>query len=239
LIYLIGSLRNPVVGDIAKRLRDLGYEVFDDWRAAGEEADDKWRDYEKARGHDYQTALKGYAAHHVFHFDKTHIDRADVGVLVLPAGKSAHLELGYMIGRGKPGFILLDQDPERFDVMYLFSTAVCRTIDELVGEMQRVAYTIGNKASYDHYIDNAIAPDFAKKIGKTDDYEGGWCWRTFADAAAYKASHSEVDLGPDGKMSMDLCDIYRLRLPTGWDADTIHGDSGFDWLLHSARLFRL
>lgn len=143
MIYLIGSLRNPAVGDVAKRLREAGYEVFDEWRAAGETADDCWRDYEKARGHDYQTALKGYAADHVFNFDKHHLDRADGVVLVLPAGKSCHLELGYTIGKGKPGFILLDQDPERFDVMYLFATGICKNMDELFEKMNEVGLKKG------------------------------------------------------------------------------------------------
>lgn len=130
VIYLIGSLRNPKVPDIAQVLRQWGWEVFDDWHAAGPEADDYWQRYEQARGHDYKTALSGYAARHVFGFDKFHLDRASAGVLVLPAGKSGHLELGYLIGQGKPGYILLDGEPERFDVMYQFAQ-VARDLDEL------------------------------------------------------------------------------------------------------------
>ncbi len=240
MIYLIGSLRNPSVGDVAKQLRDNGHEVFDDWRAAGEEADDKWRDYEKARGHDYQTALNGFAASHVFNFDKFHIDRADVGVLVLPAGKSAHMELGYMIGKGKPGFILLDQDPERFDVMYKFSTGVCRTVDEILFKMKRVAYTIGNKSSYDHSLAINVPPNFVKKIGKIKGYDGGWCWKTYQDALNYKNSHSEVDLGEDGKMDMGLFDIYRLELQNGWEEDVALDKSGeYHTLLRDAKIFAL
>jgi nucleoside 2-deoxyribosyltransferase len=49
----------------------------------------------------------------------------------MPAGKSAHLELGYMIGRGKPCFVLFDEEPERWDVMYQFATAVCFSYEEL------------------------------------------------------------------------------------------------------------
>ena len=47
----------------------------------------------------------------------------DIAVLVLPAGKSGHLELGYMIGSGKRGYILFDDDVEdcRWDVMYQFT----------------------------------------------------------------------------------------------------------------------
>ena len=124
VVYLIGTLRNPEVNRVAQAIRDLGFEVFDDWTAAGSTADDSWRDYEKSRGHSYVQALQGYAAKHVFAFDKFHLDRADLAVLLMPAGKSGHLELGYTLGKGKPGFVLFDQEPERFDVMYQFATGV-------------------------------------------------------------------------------------------------------------------
>lgn len=123
-IYLIGSLRNPEINRVANELRKLGFEVFDDWTAAGPNADDCWRDYEKQRGHDYAEALQGYAAKHVFALDVFHINRCDIVVLVMPAGKSGHMELGYALGKGKPGFVLFDQEPERFDVMYQFATGV-------------------------------------------------------------------------------------------------------------------
>lgn len=133
IIYLIGSLRNPEVPSIASKLRAAGYEVFDDWYAAGPNADDHWRDYEISRGHDFPKALNGYAAEHVYAYDRYHLNRADVGVLVLPAGKSGHLELGYLIGKGKPGYILLDaKGPERFDVMYKFAYGVTFDLEQLI-----------------------------------------------------------------------------------------------------------
>ena len=130
MIYLIGSLRNPKIPSIAQQLRYLtGLEVFDDWYAAGPEADDYWMRYEQGKGHNFEQALKGYSARNVFQFDKAHLDRADVGVLALPAGKSGHLELGYLIGKGKLGVILLEGEPERFDVMYQFAHCVTSDID--------------------------------------------------------------------------------------------------------------
>jgi hypothetical protein len=136
MIYLIGSLRNPEVPLLANRLREsTGQEVFDDWFAAGPEADDKWRDYERGRGRTYREALQGHAARNVFRFDFKHLDRADDVVLVLPAGKSGHLELGWSLGAGKRGFILLDT-PDRWDVMYQFATAVCETEEELVDKLR-------------------------------------------------------------------------------------------------------
>ena len=136
LVYLIGSLRNPEVPHVASQLRAAGYRVFDDWFAAGPHADDAWRDYERARGHKLPEALKGEAAWHVFEFDLKWLKKADAVVLMMPAGKSAFMELGWSLGRGKPGFILLDADPERYDVMFRFATGVASSIEELLRMMR-------------------------------------------------------------------------------------------------------
>lgn len=136
-IYLIGSLRNPNVPIISKKLREAGHEVFDDWFAAGPEADDWWQRYEIDKGHNFKQALSGFAANHVYNFDKHHLDTNDLAILVLPAGKSGHLELGYMIGKGKPGYILFDDVmPDRWDVMYLFASAVFFNVESLVEKLK-------------------------------------------------------------------------------------------------------
>lgn len=135
-IYLIGSLRNAQVPEIAAKLRKAGHEVFDDWYAAGPEADDYWQKYEMAKGHNYKEGLQGYAANHVYHYDRSHLDRNDIAVLLLPAGKSGHLELGYMIGQGKQGYILFNGEmPERWDVMYLFASGVFFNVDDLIAQL--------------------------------------------------------------------------------------------------------
>lgn len=131
-IYLIGSLRNEVIPKYAEALRkECGLDVFDDWFAAGPEADDFWKKYETERGNDYREALRGHAARHVFEFDRHHLDRCDAACLVLPAGKSGHLELGYVAGSSKPTFILLDR-PDRWDVMYQFATEIFMNKEEMV-----------------------------------------------------------------------------------------------------------
>ena len=134
-IYVIGSLRNPVVSDVAAAIRQAGFEVFDDWMAAGPEADDYWKRYEEARGHSYREALNGHAAHHVFHYDKRHLDAASFVVLVAPAGKSAHLELGYAIGKGKGSCILVTPENTRWDVMYKFAGSV---EEDVAGVLARI-----------------------------------------------------------------------------------------------------
>ena len=137
MIYLIGSLRNSQMPVIRQTLEDaLQEEVFCSWYAAGPEADDKWMEYEKGRGLKYTEALYDYAAQHVYRFDKNHIERSDRVVLAYPAGRSGHLELGYAIGYGKPGFVLLDKEPERWDVMLAFADGVFMSVDELIEELR-------------------------------------------------------------------------------------------------------
>lgn len=137
MIYLAGALKNPNIPNIAAQLRAAGYDVFDDWFSAGPGADDAWRDHERAKGHKFKQALESPAAKHVFAFDSAWIERADIMVLALPAGKSGHMELGIMLGRGKPGFILLDNDPERYDVMYQFATGVAENMTDLLTQIRR------------------------------------------------------------------------------------------------------
>ena len=157
-VYLIGSLRNPEIPVIAKALRAFDLDVFDDWYAAGPEADDYWQAYEQNRGHDFATALEGYAAGHVFEYDKAHLDRCDVAVLVMPAGKSGHLEFGYMIGQGKPGYILLPKEPERFDVMYRFAAGgVYKNADD-------IGYDITHNGQTITYTGYQAPPDFHYNI---------------------------------------------------------------------------
>lgn len=129
-VYLIGSLRNPAVPGVAEELRTMGHKVYDDWYGAGPKADDHWQEYEDGRKRNFRDALAGEAAQHIFNFDKKLIQASDAVLLVLPAGKSGHLEFGYARGIGKAAVILLDGEPERFDVMYNFASLVTTDLAE-------------------------------------------------------------------------------------------------------------
>ena len=128
-LYLIGSLRNERIPVLASAIRQghPDIEVFDDWFAAGPEADDHWKAYEQSRGRSYEEALEGYAARNVFAFDKRHLDSSTHVMLVLPAGKSGHMEIMYAAYAAalRPDVsILLDPDDIRWDVMYQFVSTI-------------------------------------------------------------------------------------------------------------------
>lgn len=138
-VYIGGALANAEIVRITALLQKVpGVVPFSEWYTPGAEADVKWRDYELALGHDYRTALRRPAAQNTFAFDKRHIDASEVFVMVLPCGKSAHMELGYAIGKGKKGIIYMPSEPDRWDVMYGFADAVVMTDDELISEVLNV-----------------------------------------------------------------------------------------------------
>lgn len=71
-----------------------------------------WEDVDEyLRMVDHPRAVEGFNA------DFAAMQRADTFVLVLPCGKSAHLELGWALGAGKRTAILLE-DPVEPELMY-------------------------------------------------------------------------------------------------------------------------
>lgn len=140
-IYIIGSLRNPRIPKVANVIRETTrWDVFDDWFAGGYEADDKWKEYEETRGRHYSEAILGENARHIFEFDKSHLDSSDAAVLITPAGKSGHLELGYMVGQGARTYVLFEGEPDRWDVMYRFVDNVFFDTQDLIKELNRIAW---------------------------------------------------------------------------------------------------
>lgn len=54
-----------------------------------------------------------------------------------------------------------------------------------------IVYTIGNSKTYD---EDLIAKDKVKKVGKKDNYLGGWIWKTQEDAFKFIKSQDFLNL---------------------------------------------
>jgi hypothetical protein len=134
LVYVTGSLEGAGTPQVAEHLR-AEHEVFDDWYAAGPRADYAWQEYEQRRGHSMRDALAGRAARHVYDFDKHWLHQSEAVVLVAPAGKSAHIEAMWALSEGKRVVVYFDEDPPKWDVMYLLmlesGARIVYGIDEL------------------------------------------------------------------------------------------------------------
>ena len=64
----------------------------------------------------------------------TALDACEACVLVLPCGRSAHLELGHASGAGKRTIVLLAEGCEP-ELMYRMCSALCATVDEVLAAL--------------------------------------------------------------------------------------------------------
>ena len=100
-----------------------------------EEIDENWKDWDLTT---YVNALDRLEAEKGYARDFRALKWADVLVVVLPCGSSAHLEAGWAIGNGKPTCILLSEDNFRADLMYKMADHIALTMESLKGWIQGV-----------------------------------------------------------------------------------------------------
>jgi hypothetical protein len=143
-IYVASSWRNEKQDDVVSILRDCGYLVYDfkhpedgnngfKWSAI----DENWKNWTPEQ---FKSNLDHPVADSGFMLDYNALMLCDVCVLVMPCGRSAHLELGYAMGLGKFGFILLsDGEPE---LMYKMAQRICTCMGDLLYELAELERTI-------------------------------------------------------------------------------------------------
>jgi hypothetical protein len=139
-IYVASSWRNQLQIGAAMTLRTAGLEVYD-FRAPvkGEvgfrwsEIDPEWQTWSGAK---YRAALEHPVARHEYLRDRDAMEWADCCVLVLPCGRSAHVEAGWMAAKGKPVWVL-GVEPFEPELMYkLFNPGgVCVSLMELLAAL--------------------------------------------------------------------------------------------------------
>jgi hypothetical protein len=93
------------------------------------EIDPGWKSWTVAQ---YRDALLHPLAEAGFQSDKEALDWADTGVIVMPCGRSAHLELGYLSGQGKPCIVFALEPMEPELMVKLASGGVAGRPEELI-----------------------------------------------------------------------------------------------------------
>lgn len=138
-IYLASSWRNSYQPDLVAVLRKAGHEVYDFRNPphgrggfAWKELDPNWQKWTAAQ---YRDALQKPVAQAGYRSDKDGMDWADTCVLLLPCGRSAHLEAGYMAGQGKR-VIVLTRDGEEPELMALLCSEICVSYPELINTLR-------------------------------------------------------------------------------------------------------
>ena len=85
-----------------------------------------------------------------FDFDMNALRAADITVLVLPCGRSAHLELGYATGAGQCTIVLLDDPMSEPELMYLMNTHICTTLAEVVAAVSNYGMCVDDSRGGAH-----------------------------------------------------------------------------------------
>ncbi len=138
-VYVASSWRNPKQAAVVSCLRREGFEVYDfrhpepgdngfHWSAI----DPNWENWTARQ---FRDALDHPAAESGFAKDSGAMEWADACVYVLPCGRSASWEAGFIAGSGRPTCILLAAgEPE---LMFKLADHIAITIEEVIVWLKR------------------------------------------------------------------------------------------------------
>ena len=139
-IYVASSWRNAYQPDVVRRLREAGHEVYDFRNPPHGRGGFHWADIDPAwKGWSVEEYIRGLDHPHAregFRSDYEAMLWADVCVLVLPCGRSAHAEAGWMQGAGKPTYIYIPEKQEP-ELMYRLFTAVSGDLDDIIRALEQ------------------------------------------------------------------------------------------------------
>ena len=135
MIYVASSWRNPYYEDVVKRLRAEGFPVYDFRNPPHGGAGFHWTDVDANAPNwtfeEYAEELSHPLAERQFAADLEALQQADTCVLVLPCGRSAHTEAGWMAGAGKRVIAYIPEMVEP-ELMYKLFDKVVGNLEELI-----------------------------------------------------------------------------------------------------------
>ena len=137
-IYVASSWRNPIQQEIVRALRIHGDEVYDFRNPVPGNKGFKWSEINSnwLEWTPEQFVDDLYSGHPAvergFGFDKAALDWCDTCVLVLPCGRSAHLEAGYAVGQRKLTLFYLHPDKFEPELMYLLGNGCVTDVPGLL-----------------------------------------------------------------------------------------------------------
>ncbi len=148
-VYVASSWRSAIQPAVIHTLRAAGIDCYDFRNPAEGSVGFSWRQTRdgepmsvdqgvKAKGSDWEPVdeylrmVEHPRARLGFQNDFAAMEKADTFVMVLPCGKSAHLELGWAIGAGKRTAILLE-DPVEPELMYRMADYLAPNLVDLLG----------------------------------------------------------------------------------------------------------
>ena len=138
-VYVASSWRNERQPAVVKALRAAGHDVYVFKSPDSAHPTFHWSDIDPKWLHwdedDLMRGLGHRIAEEAYKSDFDAMEWADTCVLVMPCGRSAHLEAGWFVGKGKGCAILLDGgEPELMQKMATLHTS----IDDVIAAIANV-----------------------------------------------------------------------------------------------------
>lgn len=140
-VYVASSWRNEYQPAVVTRLKAEGFAVYDFRNPAPgnhgfhwSEIDPGWENWSPEKfmsGLDHDLAIDGFKT------DMDALRDCDVCVLVLPSGRSAHLEAGWAVGAGKLTLVLIPESVQP-ELMYQMFSGWCTTVDMLISRLRKL-----------------------------------------------------------------------------------------------------
>ena len=134
-IYIASSWRNKYYPEVVDKLREAGHEVYDFRNPPHGRGGFHWSDvdpdFQNWTVKQYREGLKDPWSETQFKSDLDALTWADTCVLVLPCGRSAHTEAGWMAGKGKKTVAYIPEMQEA-ELMYKLFDFVSGDIDEII-----------------------------------------------------------------------------------------------------------
>jgi hypothetical protein len=134
IIYVASSWRNNLQPAVVQLARSVGHKVYDFRNPPHGEGGFSWSDidngWEKWTTEEFRDALYHPISVAGFKSDMKGMVWAEMGILVLPCGRSSHVEAGWMQGMGMPVYVFSPGQHEP-ELMYKIFPAIISTWDEL------------------------------------------------------------------------------------------------------------
>ena len=133
-IYVASSWRNQYYPEVVNRLKAEGHDVYDFRNPPHGGTGFHWTDVDGNAPNwtfeEYAEGMHHPLAERQFEADLMALQQADTCVLVLPCGRSAHTEAGWMSGAGKRVIVYIPEMVEP-ELMYKLFDKVVGNLDDL------------------------------------------------------------------------------------------------------------
>lgn len=149
-IYLASSWRNKHHGRLLEALRHAGHVAYDfkqprpgERGFAWSEIDPAWQTWTPSA---FAAALEDPLAAHGYAQDMRALQDAEAVVLLLPCGRSAHLEAGWAAGKGKPLLVFLPVgEPFEPELMYRMAAKIVTTTGECLTVLAEIGRGVARR----------------------------------------------------------------------------------------------